>query len=185
MDDKTVCAKFDFNASQTGPACGVPLPLCWKACPDFVSPGPAARGASLHRDQRILAMSGHWIAVASAEHVRRGKREGFMQVSHGKAAPLKRIRPGDRVVYYSPTITLGGKDRLQAFTAIGAVKEGEPYVFDMGNGFKPTAAMSRGQKPTKRPFIRCSTGWSSPPGSRIGVIRCASDFFRSAPRISA
>ena len=47
-------------------------------------------------------MTGHWIAVASAEHVRRGKREGFMQVSHGKAAPLKRIRPGDRVVYYSP-----------------------------------------------------------------------------------
>ena len=82
-------------------------------------------------------MSGHWIAVASAEHVRRGKREGFMQVSHGKAAPLKRIRPGDRVVYYSPTITLGGKDRLQAFTAIGTVKEGEPYVFDMGNGFTP------------------------------------------------
>jgi hypothetical protein len=55
----------------------------------------------------------------------------------GKAAPLKRIRPGDRVVYYSPTITLGGKDRLQAFTAIRTVKEGEPYVFDMGNGFKP------------------------------------------------
>jgi hypothetical protein len=82
-------------------------------------------------------MTGHWIAVASAEHVRRGKSEGFMQVSHGKAAPLKRIRPGDRVVYYSPTITLGGKDRLQAFTAIGTVKEGEPYVFDMGNGFKP------------------------------------------------
>ena len=77
-------------------------------------------------------MTGHWIAVASAEHVRRGRREGFMQVSHGKAAPLKRIKPGDRVVYYSPTVTLGGKDKLQAFTAIGTVKEGEPYVFDMG-----------------------------------------------------
>jgi hypothetical protein len=82
-------------------------------------------------------MTGHWVAVASAEHVRRGRREGFMQVSHGKAAPLKRIKPGDRVVYYSPTVTLGGKDKLQAFTAIGTVKEGEPYVFGMGNGFKP------------------------------------------------
>jgi hypothetical protein len=30
-------------------------------------------------------MTGYWIAVASAEHVRRGRREGFMQVSHGKA----------------------------------------------------------------------------------------------------
>ena len=28
---------------------------------------------------------------------------GFMQVSHGKAAPLRRIRPGDGVAYYSPT----------------------------------------------------------------------------------
>jgi hypothetical protein len=58
-------------------------------------------------------MSACWVAVASAEHVRRGRREGFMQVSHGKAAPLKRIKPGDRVVYYSPTVTLGGNDKLQ------------------------------------------------------------------------
>jgi EVE domain len=82
-------------------------------------------------------MTGYWIAVASAEHVRRGRGEGFMQVSHGKAAPLKRIKPGDRVVYYSPTVTLGNKDGLQSFTAIGTVQEGEPYLFDMGNGFKP------------------------------------------------
>lgn len=36
-----------------------------------------------------------WIAVASAEHVRRGLAQGFMQVSHGKEAPLKRVRPGE------------------------------------------------------------------------------------------
>jgi hypothetical protein len=82
-------------------------------------------------------MPNHWIAVASAEHVRRGRDEGFMQVSHGKAAPLKRIKPGDRVVYYSPSVTLGGKDKLQAFTAIGMVKPGELYLSDMGKGFKP------------------------------------------------
>jgi hypothetical protein len=79
----------------------------------------------------------YWIAVASAEHVRRGRGEGFMQVSHGKAAPLKRIKPGDRVIYYSPALTLGGKDKLQFFTAIGTVKTGEPYLFHMGGGFKP------------------------------------------------
>ena len=82
-------------------------------------------------------MPAYWIAVASAEHVRRGRSEGFMQVSHGKAAPLKRVKPGDGVVYYSPAVTLGGKDKLQAFTAIGTVKDGEPYVVDMGKGFKP------------------------------------------------
>jgi EVE domain len=107
------------------------------AFPDFVSHAHDRAWYEPRRDRRTSAMTGHWIAVASAEHVRRGKSEGFMQVSHGKAAPLKRIKPGDRVVYYSPTVTLGGKDRLQASTAIGTVKEGEPYVFDKGNGFKP------------------------------------------------
>lgn len=82
-------------------------------------------------------MTGHWIAVASAEHVRRGRREGFMQVCHGKAAPLRRLKPGDGVAYYSPTETIGGKDRLQAFTAIGLIRPGEPYRHEMGGGFVP------------------------------------------------
>ena len=59
-----------------------------------------------------------------------------MQVSHGKEAPLKRIRPGDGVVYYSPTTVLGEKDGLQSFTAIGRVRDGEAYRADMGS-FKP------------------------------------------------
>jgi hypothetical protein len=82
-------------------------------------------------------MTRNWIAVASAEHVRRGREAGFMQVCHGKAAPLRRIKPGDRVAYYSPTVEFRGKDKLQAFTAIGIVKVGEPYQFDMGDGFCP------------------------------------------------
>ena len=83
------------------------------------------------------ARSGCWIAVASADHVQRGRAEGFMQVCHGKAAPLRRLRAGDRVVYYSPTLTLGGRDPVRAFTALGTVKATEPYLFDMGGGFVP------------------------------------------------
>lgn len=79
----------------------------------------------------------NWIAVASAAHVRIGRAQGFMQVNHGKAAPLRRVTPGSRVAYYSPTVTYGGKDRLQAFTAIGIVKAREPYQGDMGDGFRP------------------------------------------------
>ena len=60
-----------------------------------------------------------------------------MQVSHGKAGPLRRIRAGDGVAYYSPTVTLGGKDRLQAFTLIGTVKDDRVYQADMGEGFRP------------------------------------------------
>lgn len=82
----------------------------------------------------------NWIAVASAEHARRGcavPQQGFMQVCHGKCAPLKRVQPGDRVAYYAPTVTLGGKDRLQSFVSIGLVQPGVPYAFDMGGGFVP------------------------------------------------
>jgi hypothetical protein len=82
-------------------------------------------------------MTAYWIAVASAEHVRRGRGDGFMQVNHGKAAPLRRIRPGDGIVYYSPSTVRGEKDGLRSFTAIGQVREGEPYQGDMGGGFTP------------------------------------------------
>lgn len=60
-----------------------------------------------------------------------------MQVCHGKGAPLRRLRPGDAVVYYSPSERMGGGHRLQAFTALGRVKEGEPYQVEMAEGFHP------------------------------------------------
>ena len=60
-----------------------------------------------------------------------------MQVCHGKATPLRRVKPGSRVVYYSPTETFGGSDRLQAFTALGIVRDAEAYQVDMGGGFHP------------------------------------------------
>lgn len=81
----------------------------------------------------------NWIAVASADHARRGRDEmvpGFMQVGHGKLAPLKRIQPGDLVTYYSPTVSLGGKEKLQSFVSFGIVEPDDPYAFDMG-GFVP------------------------------------------------
>ncbi|MDR7308644.1 EVE domain-containing protein [Rhodoferax saidenbachensis] len=73
----------------------------------------------------------NWIAVACAAHARRGcavPQQGYMQVCHGKAAPLKRVAPGDRVAYYSPTVSMGGKDKLQAFVSIGIVQPGVPYA---------------------------------------------------------
>lgn len=60
-----------------------------------------------------------------------------MQVCHGKCAPLQRVQPGDRVAYYAPTITMGGKDKCQRFVSIGLVQAGVPYAFDMGGGFVP------------------------------------------------
>nr|MCH9703347.1 EVE domain-containing protein [Chlamydiota bacterium] len=41
----------------------------------------------------------YWIGVASHEHVKRGEADGFCQVCHGKGAPLRRMKPGDLLVY--------------------------------------------------------------------------------------
>lgn len=78
-----------------------------------------------------------WLAVASYAHVRIGQAQGFMQVCHGKAAPLRRLSHLDHVVYYSPTETFGGKDRVQAFTAYGLVSANAPYQAHMGGDFYP------------------------------------------------
>jgi hypothetical protein len=76
-------------------------------------------------------MPDYWIAVASAEHVRRGRAAGFMQLGHGKRAPLQRVKPADHIVYYSPTVVYGQQDGLRSFTAIGVVADREPYQVDM------------------------------------------------------
>jgi hypothetical protein len=82
-------------------------------------------------------MSKYWIVVASAEHAERGRAAGFMQACHGKRGPISRLSAGDRVVCYSPTETFGGKDRLQAFTSVGRIKDERAYQVDMGGGFHP------------------------------------------------
>ena len=78
-----------------------------------------------------------WIAVASADHVAIGRAAGFMQVNHGKSAPLRRTLPGDRVIYYAPVQAYLGKDRVQAFVAHGRIAQGEVYQGVMGEGFTP------------------------------------------------
>lgn len=79
----------------------------------------------------------NWIAVASAEHVRIGRAQGFMQVCHGKGGPLRRIAPGDRVAYYSSSERMGARDGLQCLTAFGLVEPGPVIQADMGGGFLP------------------------------------------------
>lgn len=103
-------------------------------------PEPAQSALWAEAAPPVSPPRGNWIAVACADHARRGCAEpgaGFMQVCHGKAAPLRRMQAGDRVAYYAPTVSMGGSDRLQAFVSVGLVKTGDPYAFDMGGGFVP------------------------------------------------
>lgn len=79
----------------------------------------------------------YWIAVASREHVRRGVAGGFCQVCHGKAGPLKQMSTDDWIVYYSPTEIFGQKIPCRKFTAIGQIRAGDPYPFEMSPEFIP------------------------------------------------
>ena len=48
----------------------------------------------------------YWVATVSKEHTLRGVAGGFMQVCHGKQAPLKRMKKGDYLIVYSSKITI-------------------------------------------------------------------------------
>ncbi|MEY4284267.1 MAG: hypothetical protein RL111_942 [Pseudomonadota bacterium] len=82
-----------------------------------------------------------WIGVVSREHVMRGVKGGFAQMNHGKQAPLKRMKAGDGLIYYSPREAYPDGAPLQAFTAIGVIRTGEVYPYDMSDdgvpGFVP------------------------------------------------
>lgn len=79
----------------------------------------------------------YWMAVASREHVIRGRYEGICQVCHGKGGPLKQMSQGDGLIYYSPVEHFGEKSPCRRFTAIGKICEGEPYQFCMSDDFIP------------------------------------------------
>lgn len=131
-----------------------------------------------------------WIAVASAEHVGLGRKLGFMQVCHGKAAPLRRLQPGDRVIYYSPSRLFRGKDGLQAFTALGHVKDEAPYQVAMSDMFHPwrrDVAWLEAKETPIRPmldrlaFSRDNRNWGYP--LRFGLFRIPEedgDFIQAA-----
>lgn len=78
-----------------------------------------------------------WVIVASADHVARGVAGGFVQACHGKDAPLRRIRPGETVIAYSPSSVFGQPSPLRAFTAIGAMQGRPPYRVQMTEDFMP------------------------------------------------
>jgi len=79
----------------------------------------------------------YWIIVASKDHVQRGVQAGFCQACHGKSTPLKRMKPDDWVIFYSPKTEFKGNERYQSFSAIGKIEPGAVYQGDMGDGFKP------------------------------------------------
>ena len=80
----------------------------------------------------------YWIIVASKNHVKKGIALGIAQACHGKASPLKRMHPGDYIIYYSGKYYMGKPGKCQEFTALGRVKDKEVYTFRMSPDFCPS-----------------------------------------------
>jgi hypothetical protein len=79
----------------------------------------------------------YWVGVVSASHVKMGVQGGFAQLCHGKSASLRRMRPGDWLIYYSPRTELLKGEPLQALTAIGQVADDRIYEYRMSDSFVP------------------------------------------------
>eukprot|EP00759_Apiculatamorpha_spiralis_P017590 PhF_6_TR23766/c0_g1_i2/m.33229 len=79
----------------------------------------------------------YWIGVASKDHVSRGVQGGFMQLCHGKDAPLKRMSHGDGIVYYCPRTVFPDGPAYRRFGAIGHVIDEAPYQIAMAPNFRP------------------------------------------------
>lgn len=120
----------------------------------------------------------YWVAVVSKEHVLKGKEWEIIQVCHGKAAPLKRIKKDDLVVFYSPKNSLNDKAPLQLFTAIAKMKDDEIYQVEQFKGFEPfrrKAEFLQCSETAIRPlineltFINDKTRWGAP--FRYGLVK--------------
>lgn len=80
----------------------------------------------------------YWIIVASKDHVKTGIAEGIAQACHGKAAPLRRMKKGDFVIYYSGKQSFGKTEKCQEFTGIGEVVDDDIYTYQMTEDFCPS-----------------------------------------------
>ena len=130
----------------------------------------------------------YWIGVVSRQHVLRGVAGGFAQIGHGKAAPLRRMKVGDWLIYYSPVETLDEAAPCRRFTAIGRVRGADVYQVDMGGGFLPFRRDVAYRPATEAPiapliaaldFIPDKKRWGFP--FRRGILAIgAADFGRIA-----
>ena len=131
-----------------------------------------------------MSVRRYWIGVAAANHVARCKADGFMQVNHGKQASLRRLQPVDILAYYSPVETFGGKDSLQAFTALALQERANPIKVIWVTGLNRSGVMCGGLTLWPHRLRRCLSNYRSSPTSGNGVKNFALDFLKFLKMIS-
>ena len=122
-----------------------------------------------------------WVGVVSENHVKRGVTGGFCQVCHGKGGPLRRMKKGDYLLYYSPKIALDSNQKLQAFTAAGKMKDDRVYQFEMAPDFIPfrrDVEYYRSVQPCPIETARQHPDWKTYASQlRYGHFEVSRDFF--------
>ena len=125
-----------------------------------------------------------WIGVTSVDHVALARAGGVVQVTHGKAGPLERMRVGDGFAFYSPRAAYPDGAVVQAFTALAVVSGAAIVQADMGGGFLPFRRAVRfldAHDAPVRPlvdvlsFIRSKTHWGA--AFRFGFLRVPEEDF--------
>jgi hypothetical protein len=115
-------------------------------------------------------MVNYWIGVVSRAHVDIGVEGGFIQLNHGKKAPLQKFCVGDALVMYSPRSSYPDGEPLQSFTAIGTIVSDEVYQVEITPDFKPyriEVQFSRCNEAPIKPlierlsFIKSKTHWGA------------------------
>jgi hypothetical protein len=135
----------------------------------------------------------YWIGVVSRAHVKSGVKGGFIQLNHGKKAPVQRLKAGDGVIMYSPRTAYPDGEPLQAFTAIGTVVTGNVYQVEMTPDFRPyrvDVQFVRCKETPIKPllhdlsFVKSQTRWGA--AFRFGFLRVhANDFALIAKKMGA
>ena len=127
----------------------------------------------------------YWIGVISRAHAQVGVEGGFIQLNHGKKAPLQRLHAGDSIIIYSPRDAYPDGSVLQHFTAIGQIVTGDIYQVEMTSDFKPyrldVGFMKCHETPIKPlihslSFIKNKTRWGS--AFRFGHLKIPEPDFR-------
>ena len=80
--------------------------------------------------RQCIAGMRYWLGVVQRSHVLRGVALGIAQTNHGVKSGIKRMQPGDGLVYYSPKTSYPDGDPLREFTAIGRIADGEAWQAD-------------------------------------------------------
>jgi len=126
----------------------------------------------------------YWIGVVSRDHVENAVAHGFVQLNHGKAAPLERMQARDGFAFYSPRESYPEGATLQAFTAIGSVADAPIYeatMPELGKIFRRDVAFLDATPAPIRPlvpqltFIRSKTHWGV--AFRFGLVRVSREDF--------